>query len=248
MAARISESGRAEAAPGLPEIIEAADLETLNQALAALFGDLRFASSLPRGQAPDRQATVVALRAAWKFLLQFESVQAETLHEPLINLSSALLALNENNVEPILRPTKRSGRAASSPRRYVLIGIAVGAAMRLEWTGLLPADANRAVARKLNTLGIKPMRGKNGVTADTLRRWREQINVVRSLLRSQSQLAPRDTGAEDIGWINAAKNADHMLTEEARGKIAALTQDDARRFILSALEQNIRQMKLAFSG
>lgn len=39
-----------------------------------------------------------------------------------------------------------------------------------------------------------------------------------------------------------------MLTEEARGKIAALTQDDARRFILSALEQNIRQMKLAFSG
>jgi hypothetical protein len=166
---------------------------------------------------------------------------------PLLNLSSALLALNENNVEPILRPTKRSGRAASSPRRYVLIGIAVGAAMRLEWTGLLPADANRAVARKLNTLGIKPTRGKNGVTADTLRRWREQINVVRSLLRSQSQLAPRDTGAEDIGWINAAKNADHMLTEEARG-IAALTQDDARRFILSALEQNIRQMKLAFSG
>ena len=99
MAAKISESGRTEAAPGLPEIIEAADLETLNQALAALFGDLRFASSLPRGQAPDRQATVVALRAAGKFLLRFKSAQAETLHEPLMNLSSALLALNENNVE-----------------------------------------------------------------------------------------------------------------------------------------------------
>lgn len=248
MAAKAPGSGPAEAVPGLPERIEAADIETLNKALAALFDELRFASSLPPGEAQGRQGAVVALRAAWKFLMQFESVLAETLHVPLLNLSSALLALNENNVEPILRPTKRSGRAASSPRRYALIGIAVGAVMRLEWTGHLPANANRAVARKLNTLGIKPTRGKNGVTADTLRRWREQINAVRPLLLSQSQLASRDTGAEDIGWINAAKNADHMLTEEARGKIAALTQDDARRFILSALEQNIRQMKLAFSG
>jgi hypothetical protein len=228
MAAKISESGPAEAAPGLPEILRPPNLETLNQALAALFGDLRFASSLPRGEAPGRQATVVALRAAWKFLLRFESVKAETLHEPLLNLSSALLALNENNVELILRPTKRSGRAASSAGRYALIGIAVGAAMRLEWTGLLPADANRAVARKLNTLGIKPTRGKDGVTADTLRRWREQINVVRPLLRSQSKLAPRDTGAEDIGWINAATNADDMLTDEWRGKIKALSAADAR--------------------
>ena len=56
---------------------------------------------------------------------------------PLLNLSSALLALNENNIEPILKPTKQTGRAASSARRYALIGIAVGAAMRLEWTGTL---------------------------------------------------------------------------------------------------------------
>ena len=80
--------------------------------------------------------------------MQFGSVRAETLHTPLLNLWSALLALNENNIEPILRPTKRTGRAASSPRRYALIGIAVGAAMRLEWTGLSKADANNAVATK----------------------------------------------------------------------------------------------------
>ena len=245
MAAEVPESKGAEAVLSLPEKIAHADLETLNKALATLFDELRLASSLPPGEAQGRQGAVVALRAAWKFLMQFESVQAETLHVPLLSLSSALLALNENNIEPILKPTKRSGRAASSPRRYALIGIAVGAAERLGWVGLSPADANKAVATKLNNLGIKPTRGKNGVTADTLRRWREQISVVRPLLRSQSQLAPRAIGAQDIGWINAAGNADKMLTEECRGKIAALTPADARRFILIALEENIRQMRLS---
>ena len=245
MAAEVPESKAAEVVLSLPEKIEPADLETLNKALATLFDELRFASSLPPGEAQGRQGAVIALRAAWKFLMQFESVQAQTLHVPLLSLSSALVALNENNIEPILKPTKRSGRAASSPRRYALVGIAVGAAQRLEWVGLSPADANKAVATKLNTLGIKPTRGKNCVTADTLRRWREQISVVRPLVRSQSQLERRDIGAEDIGWINAATNADDMLTEEWRGKIATLTPADARRFILSALEENIRQMMLS---
>jgi hypothetical protein len=45
------------------------------------------------------------------------------LHVPLMTLHSALLALNENNIEPVLKPRKRTGRATSSPRRYALIGI-----------------------------------------------------------------------------------------------------------------------------
>lgn len=245
MAAEVPESEVAEVVLSLPEKIEPIDLETLNKALATLFDELRFASSLPPGEAQGRQGAVIALRAVWTFLLQFESVQAQTLHVPLLSLSSALVALNENNIEPIIKPTKRSGRAASGPRRYALVGIAVGAAQRLEWVGLSRAVANKAVATKLNNLGIKPTRGKNGVTADTLRRWREQIRVVRPLVRSQSQLERRDIGAEDIGWINAATNADDMLTEEWRWKIATLTTADARRFILSALEESIQQMMLS---
>ena len=69
------------------------------------------------------------------------------------------------------------------------------------------------------------------MTADTLRRWREKLDEVRPLLH----LKPSDIGSEDIGWINAATNADDMVTEEPRGKIAALTPAGARRFILSAL-------------
>lgn len=240
------ESKTAEVVPSLPEKIEPAHLETLNQALAVLFYELRFARSLPPGEGDGRTGAVGALCAVFRFLMGLEPVRAEILHAPLLNLASALLALNENNIEPILKPTKRTGRATSSSRRYALIGIAVGAAQRLEWTGLLPADANEAVATKLKALGVRPARGKAGVTADTICRWRERINAAGPLLRSLSQLKPSEIGAEDIGWINAAINADDMLTEEWRAKIAALASCDARGFVLSALEESIREMALLF--
>ena len=52
------------------------------------------------------------------------------------------------------------------------------------------------------------------MTADTLRRWREKLDEVRPLLH----LKPSDIGSEDIGWINAATNADDMVTEERAGR------------------------------
>jgi hypothetical protein len=162
-----------------------------------------------------------------------------------MSLHSALLALNENNVEPILKPTKRTGRATSSPRRYALIGIAVGTAQRLEWTGLSPIEANKAVATKLNALGVKTTRGMGGVTADTLRRWREQISATQPLLRSLPQVLQSELSAEDLGWINAAVNADNMMTEKSRAQIAALAPAGARRCVLLGLENAISQMDLA---
>jgi len=235
----------AEATPDLPDKIAPADLEALNHALAGLFQELRFARSLPPGETHGRLSAAVALGAAWRFLTRFEPVLTETLHVPLMSLHSALLALNENNNEPILRPRKPTGRAASSPRRYALIGIAVGAARRLEWTGQAPMKANRAIATKLNALGIKPTRGKGGVTADTLRRWRERINATQPLLRSLPQMLQSELSAEDLGWISASQNAESMLTDEWRKKIAALVAADARRFVLLSLEKSISGMKLA---
>jgi hypothetical protein len=173
--------------------------------------------------------------------MRFETVREELLHMPLLNLAGALLALDQNNVEPILKPTKRTGRATLGSREYALRGIAVGTAMRLEWTGLSPADANKAVATKLNALGVKPTRGKEGVSAATVRRWREQIDVVRPLL----ELRPQECSG-DLGWITAAMNADDMVTEEWRTKITTLATADARRFVFSSLEANIREMMLAF--
>ena len=51
-----------------------------------------------------------------------------------------------------------------------------------------------------------------------------------------------DIGAKDIGWINAAINADSMLTEKWRAKVAAPAPAEARRFVLSSLEASIREM------
>jgi hypothetical protein len=234
----------AEITPGLPEQVEPADLETLNQALAALFHDLRFARNLPPDETHGRLSAVIALSAAWRFLTRFEAALTETLHAPLMSLHNALLALNENNVEQILKPTKQTGRATSSARRYALIGIVVGAARRLEWTRLSPIDANRAVATKLNALGVKPTRGKGRVTADTLRRWREQISATQPLLRSLPQVLESELSAEDLGWIGAALNADSMTTEKSRAQITALAAADARRFVLLALEKSISGMML----
>jgi hypothetical protein len=190
MAAEARHSDPAPATPNLLESIAPADLEALNHALAALFQELRSARSLPPGETHGRLRAVVALGAAWRFLSRFEPVLTETLHVPLMNLHSALLALNENNVEPILKPTKRTGRATSSPRRYALIGIAVGAVQRLEWTGLSPLESDKAVATKLNAVGVKPARGKGNVTADTVRRWRERTNETQPLLRALPCCSP----------------------------------------------------------
>jgi hypothetical protein len=224
---------------GLPEKIGPADLEALNRALAALFGELRFARKRPPGKTDGRLAAVVALSAAWRFLVSFELVLQEGLHVPLLNLNSALLALNENNVEPILKPTKRIGRAISSPRYYALIGNAVGAAQQLELTRLRPAQANKAIANKLSALDIKPTRGKNDVTAGTVRRWRERIDEVRPFLKLPSQKLVQQLSAEQSGWVNAALIAEDMLSDKSRTKIQALAPATARRFVLAVLDASV---------
>jgi hypothetical protein len=239
MAPKGPESASDGAASLLPEKIEAADLEALTQIFEALLVLLRHARNLSVGE--PRMGAINALHAVLGFLMRFKAVQAERLQVPLMTLHSALLALNENTVEPILETAKRTGRAASSPRRRALIGIAVGAARRLEWTGLSRKDADRVVAAKLNALGIKPARGKSDVTAGTLRRWREKISETRPL-KSLSQL---DLTAQDVGWITAAIHADQMLEEEERVKLAALAPADAQRAVLSTLETTIREMALA---
>jgi hypothetical protein len=237
----------AAAASLLPEKIGTADLEALNQAVAALMAELRIARGLPAGETHGRQGAVAALIAVWRFLTRFEPVMAERLHVPLMSLHSALLALHQNNIEPILKPAKRTGRAISSSRRYALIGTAVGATQRLEWIGLSPEEANKAVAGKLKELGIQPTRGKKGIAADTLRRWREQINETRPLLWSlrQSQLRLFDISDEDTGWITAAIVANGMVTLEWLPRLAAAPLAEARRYVLSSLEDSIREMDLA---
>jgi hypothetical protein len=66
MATEPLEPEPAEDALSLPETIGSAELEALNLALGALFGDLRFARGLPAGETHGRLGAVVAFSAAWR--------------------------------------------------------------------------------------------------------------------------------------------------------------------------------------
>ena len=85
----------------------------------------------------------------------------------------------------------------------------------------------------------------DGVTAGTLRRWRDRIERAQPLLRSLPQVLQSELSAENLGWINAAVNADSMMTEKSRAQITALAVAEARRFVLLALEKSISEMMLA---
>lgn len=219
------------------------EVDGLNQALETLLEDLRVARRIPTGDTNGRLGAVVALRAVYTFLMNICPAPAEGLHIPLLNLHSALLALNENNVEPILRPIKRTGRAVSSPKRFELIGIAIGSARRLEWTGTAPAAANGQIAARLTALGVKPTRGSGRITDRTLRGWRERAEATEPLLGAP-RLLGQVISPEDRGWISAARNAQEMLTDEWSARIRALVPATARRFILEAMENSIREINL----
>jgi hypothetical protein len=239
----------------LPETIGPADLEILNQALTTLFGKLRDASTLYRnGRYGERAGILIALSAQWTFLMRFSPVLREALHMPLLNLSSAMLALNVNNVEPILRPKirPRGGRSYDSARRQALVGIAVGAVGQLQWTGMRPAEAHKAVAAALNKIGVPPARGKGPIQPRTVREWCERVNAGYPLLRvlcSSDPEALRQWACrakpDEAGLSVATVNAAEMLTDKARSRIEGLPGSAAQDLVLRELSQNIRKMKLA---
>ena len=80
--------------------------------------------------------------------MRFQPGLSQNLHAPLLDLASALLALDENKIEPMLKPTptRGGGRAPDSVARQALIGFAVGTVRRLQLTGLQRAAAHKAVA------------------------------------------------------------------------------------------------------
>jgi hypothetical protein len=116
----------------LPETIDTTNLIILNAALAFLFAHLREARRqfAQEGDA-GRAGAFTALGALWQFVALFEKPNAETLQMPILRLQDALVSLDNNSVEPIVKPTKRRGRGGSSHAHLALIGHAAGTVRRL---------------------------------------------------------------------------------------------------------------------
>ena len=159
----------------------------------------------------------------WQFIVLFKSPLAELLHVPIHKLQDALVALDQNNVSPILKPLARPGRAPSSDAYAALQGHAAGTVMRLRKTGLDPKQACALVAKDLAKLGVRPQRGTNAITANTVRHWCDDL-------------------ASDVGRHGtAAMVYDPMFTAEENKRFDALPAAKAQHFALASLRQFVQE-------
>src|SRR5262249_26961987 len=134
----------------LSESLSATELPRLNRALEFLFADLRRASHLFRDRGDKgREGAVVALGALWRVVVLFDRPFSESLHVPLLRLQDALMALENNQVDPIVRAVRHRGRSASSVRQVALRANAAGAVRRLCEADVERANAYRLVAELL---------------------------------------------------------------------------------------------------
>ena len=209
----------------LPETITERDLETLNSGLGFLFAWLRQArQQYDKDEDGGRVAAFTALGAMWQFIMLFNSPLAEFLHVPILKLQDALVALDKNNVLPILKPIARPGRASSSQRMLALQGHAVGTVMRLQKLGLDPKQACALVAKELTQLGVRSERGPGSITANTVRHWCDDV-------------------ASDVSRHGtAAIMYDSMFTDEENKRFHALPPAKAQPFALTSLRHYVQQI------
>jgi hypothetical protein len=209
----------------LPEKITESDIETLNAGLALLFAWLGEARQQYDEDADGgRVGAFTALGAMWQFIALFNSPLAQDLHVPILKLQDALAALDQNNVLPILKPIARPGRAASSQAYVSLQGHAAATVMRLRQLKLDPKQAYLLVAKELTKLGVRPERGKQSITADTIRHWCDVV-------------------ASDVGSVGtAAMIYDKMLTSEENKRLYALPPAEAKRFALSSMRSYVQKI------
>jgi hypothetical protein len=160
----------------LPEVITQSDLEILNSALSFLFARLREARRRSYQTEGGRPAAFAALGVYWMFIALFQKPLAGSLQLPIIHLMDALVGLDNNLVLPIVKPIRRRGRSRSSHAYAALKGHAAGTVRHLKEAGFSVKEAHRAVAKRLNKLGVRPERGSGPITEHTVRNWCDDVS------------------------------------------------------------------------
>jgi hypothetical protein len=211
----------------LPESISEGDLPMLNPALQFLFADLRDASR--RFCEPGdngRPGAIAALGAFVRFIQLFKGPLAENLEVPSLRLQDALVGLDGNIVDPLLKPASRRGRSGSSGARAAVMGAAAGTVRRLRKVGIGREDAYTRVANQLTKIGIRPERGSGPVTARTVRGWCNKVE-------------------QDVARTGVAATVfDLMFTADENKWFAALRKDRAPAFVLKSLARYVQTLAL----
>jgi hypothetical protein len=161
----------------VPDIFGVEDLRGINIGLQYLWRALRNGH---RKFKDGRQLDVVylSLIGVIEFLALFQPVRTEGLSIPLNALESALWALDEGIVEPILKPVRPAptGRAKESELRQEFVGMVVYVAHRLRDFGFSAAKAEKIVAEDLRAVGVKTARGGRPVSWRTVKLWGEKVS------------------------------------------------------------------------
>jgi hypothetical protein len=209
----------------LPETITQIELEKLNSSLGSFFALLRKARRLYLEEGDGgRAGAFTALGAMWKFIAIFEVPHAERLHVPILQLQSALAALEQNNVLPILKPVARGGRAVSSHAHASLRGFAAGTVKRLLEAGRDRKEASMLVAKELSKKGVEAERGSGRISANTIRHWCDEV-------------------ANDVGRNGTAAMAyDSMCGIEENKKFESLKNAEAQTFALASLGHYVQEL------
>jgi hypothetical protein len=204
----------------LPGIIGEAELETLNAGLNLLFARLREARRQfqEEGDA-GRLGAFTALGALWQFIVLFKQPHAETLHVPVLKLLDALAALDNNAVEPIIKPTRRPGRAPSSHAHLALKGHVAGTVRRLVAAGVNHKDAYKQVAQLLQRLGVRPERGLGHITAATVRNWCNEVSADVSRQGTAAQMYETMFASSEEARFSKLSQADIRRSLENLGAI-----------------------------
>src|SRR5205823_3352922 len=134
-----------------------------------------------------------------RYLAGFDIVRAENLHAPLALLQADLEALDRGRVFPMVARARKRGGQPVSEYYNAVKGFAVYVVRRLEASGMALPEARKAVAEKLNQLGVPPARGTT-LTARTLKKWQEDV-------------------AEDIGQRGEAARFFHQCELENERRI-----------------------------
>ena len=208
----------------LPEAIGVSDLDVLNSALERLFTQLRKAQVQFKIEGDDgRQGAFTALGALWKFITLFRRPREESLHTPILRLHDALVMLNQNRVEPILRSIRRKGRAPSSHAHAALKGHAAATVHRLLAAGRTRNNAHEEVAKALGRVGVRSERGRGVVSATTVRNWCDEISA-------------------DVGrHTTAALMYDSIVNPDEMKRFLLLPKDNARCLALQSLTQWVQK-------
>jgi hypothetical protein len=179
---RIQSAKKAAASPSvfgaLLQPLRPKNLVQLNEGLRFLFNELREATHLYRdGAKGGRDGAVRALNSVSAFLMLFRAVDSKGLQAPLAGLANALMALDNNMVEPMLRPISRRGRSPASDARQSMKGLAAYVVRQLQSRGTNRMAAYRSVAVQLAKSGVRPDRGSGKVTSRTVREWCDAISA-----------------------------------------------------------------------